>query len=186
MSDPEKALKTQLANIEKKAGKTLAQLHAAIAACGKTKHGETRSWLIEKYGLGHGDANTLAHSAAGQGSGSERPVDKALSAIYVGAKSHLREVHDKVMDAISGFGAFEIAPKKAYVSLRRKKQFAMLGPKSSERVELGLNLKGEIASKRIVAQKPGGMCQYLVSLTSAKDVDKEILTALKKAFDAAG
>ena len=96
------------------------------------------------------------------------------------------DLSQKVMAAIDGWGVFEIAPKKGYVSLRRKKQFAMLGPKTNERVELGLNLKDDVATTRIIAQKPGGMCQYAVALTTAGDVDKEVVAVLKKAFDGAG
>lgn len=62
----------------------------------------------------------------------------------------------------------------------------MLGPKTSERVELGINLKEPIADKRFIEQKPGGMCQYVVSLTEVSGVDKNLQEVLKKAFDAAG
>ena len=58
------------------------------------------------------------------------------------------------MAAIDGFGEFEIAPKKGYVSLRRKKQFAMLGPKTNDRFELGLNLKDEVKDPRAKACRP--------------------------------
>ena len=44
MADMDKAAATQLANIEKKTGKTLAQLAAAIGKSGKTKHGEIRAY----------------------------------------------------------------------------------------------------------------------------------------------
>ncbi|HZG41719.1 MAG TPA: DUF4287 domain-containing protein [Longimicrobium sp.] len=57
MSNIEQALASQLRNIEAKTGHDL----AAIAASGKQKHGEVRAWLMETYGLGYGDANTLAH-----------------------------------------------------------------------------------------------------------------------------
>lgn len=182
MTDLQKAVQTQLANIEKKTGISLAQIHAAIAKCGKTKHGEIRTWLMEEFGLGYGDANTLILSTQAKPMANGDVLDD----IYVDKKAHLRPIHDKVMDAIEGWGDFEIAPKKGYVSLRRKKQFAMLGPKTNDRVELGLNLKDDIASKKIVAQKPGGMCQFIAALTSPADVDREIITALKKAFDASG
>ncbi|MGE0044304.1 MAG: DUF5655 domain-containing protein [Hyphomonadaceae bacterium] len=189
MSAAEKAMATQLANIEKKTGKTLAQLRTAIAKSGKAKHGEIRTWLMETYGLGHGDANTLTHAAlqsdgASQAKGAS-PND-VLDEIYAGKKAHLRPIHEKLMAAIGKFGEFEIAPKKGYVSLRRKKQFAMLGPKTNERFELGLNLKDELSTPGIIKQAPGGMCQYIAPLTSAADVTPEIMKALKAAYDAAG
>jgi hypothetical protein len=191
MSSAAQAAQTQLANIEKKTGKTLPELASAIAKSGKGKHGEIRAWLMEKYGLGHGDANALVHfalksdgeSAAKAAGASSEDV---LAEIYSGKKAHLRAVHDKLMAAIVKFGAFEIAPKKGYVSLRRKKQFAMLGPKTNERFELGLNLKADLKSSRIIAQPPGGMCQYIAPMTSVDEVTAEVLAAVKQAYDAAG
>jgi hypothetical protein len=188
MSSPEQALASQLRNIEAKTGQDLEKLRQAIAGSGRTKHGEVRTWLMETYGLGYGDANTLAHYAAG-GKGTA-PVSEAgadpLDGIYTGKKAHLRSIHDAVMAAIQPWGDFEVAPKKAYVALRRKKQFAMLGPKTNDRAELGINLKDDVASERIVAQKPGGMCQYAVALSTPDDVDAELLSVLRRAYDAAG
>ncbi|MGE3473359.1 MAG: DUF4287 domain-containing protein, partial [Vicinamibacterales bacterium] len=59
MADPQQALRTQLANIEKKTGQSLDAFAAAIAGSGRTKHGEIRTWLMDTYGLGFGDANTV-------------------------------------------------------------------------------------------------------------------------------
>ncbi len=91
-----------------------------------------------------------------------------------------------MLAAIRPWGDFEAAPKKAYVAFRRKKQFAMLGPRTAERAELGINLKDAITSERIVAQKPGGMCQYAVALAHPGDLDAEVLAVLRRAYDAAG
>ncbi|MGD9979406.1 MAG: DUF5655 domain-containing protein [Hyphomonadaceae bacterium] len=191
MADMDKAIATQLANIEKKSGKSLAQLTAAIGKSGLSKHGEIRSWLKETYGLGHGDANTLTHMAlksdgASAAKASGASIDDVLAEIYAGKKAHLRPIHDKLMKAIGKFGEHEIAPKKGYVSLRRKKQFAMLGPKTNERFELGLNLKDNINDSRVKPVPPGGMCQYIVPLTSADEVDDKIVGYMKRAYDAAG
>lgn len=187
MSTPDQALATQLRNIQVKTGQDLAALTAAVAGCGRTKHGEIRAWIMETYGLGYGDANTLAHVArSGGGADADAGSGDPLDAIYTGKKAHLRAVHDAVMAAIQPWGEFEVAPKKAYVALRRKKQFAMLGPKTAERAELGINLKEDAGSDRFVAQKPGGMCQYTVALTSPADVDAELLAVLRRAWDAAG
>ena len=85
-----------------------------------------------------------------------------LDDIYTGARAPLRPIHDALMAAIKKFGAFEIAPKKGYVSLRGKKQFAMIGPATNTQVEVGLNMKGVKGTARLIEQKPGGMCQYKV------------------------
>lgn len=66
------------------------------------------------------------------------------------------------------------------------KAVAMLGSKTADRAELGINLKDDVSRTRIVAQKPGGMCQYVVALTGVDDVDAEVLATLRRAFDAAG
>jgi hypothetical protein len=188
MSSPEQALATQLRNIEAKTGQDLAALRVAITGSGKAKHGEVRTWLMETYGLGYGDANTLAHAAkeAPSAPASDGGTADPLADIYTGKKAHLRSIHDAVMAAIQPWGDFEVAPKKAYVALRRKKQFAMLGPRTADRAELGINLKDDVGSERMVAQKPGGMCQYAVALTSPADLDAEVLSVLRRAYDAAG
>ena len=185
MASPEEARATQLRNIEAKTGKSLAAMREAVLDSGRRKHGELRAWFMETYGLGYGDANGLATAALTPASAPEPSADDILAEIYTGKKAHLRAVHDKVIAELSKLGPFDIAPKKGYVSLRRKKQFAMLGPKSADRAELGINLKADVASARVVAQKPGGMCQYAVMLTSPDDVDAEVLSVLAAAFAAA-
>jgi hypothetical protein len=189
MSSPEQANATQLRNIEAKTGQDLAALRTAIAGSGTTKHGEVRTWLMETYGLGYGDANALAHFAAGDKGAAPASDDATadpLAGIYTGKKAHLRSIHDALMAAIEPWGDFEAAPKKAYVALRRKKQFAMLGPRTADRAELGINLKDDVGNERIVVQKPGGMCQYAVALSSPADLDAEVLAVLRRAYDAAG
>lgn len=190
MSTPEQALQTQLANIQKKTGKTLAELTALARASGLAKHGEIRDFLKRTLGLGHGDANTLTHVALQSAApvppaGGGAPED-VLDEIYAGPKTALRPIHEAFMAAIAGFGEFKVAPKKGYVSLRRKKQFAMIGPATNTRVEVGLNLKGLPGTGRLLAQPPGGMCQYKVRLAAAGEVDAELIGWVRQAFDSAG
>ena len=184
MADIEQAKATQLRNIEAKTGESIAALSAEIVASGKSSHGEVRTWVTERFGLGYGDANALAHAAKAAGA-SANPKSDPLAEIYAGKKEHLRSIHDALIAAIMPWGPFEQSPKKAYVALRRKKQFAMLGPKNANAAELGINLKDSIDSSRIVSQKPGGMCQYTILLTSVEDIDPEVLGVLRRAFDAA-
>ena len=87
------------------------------------------------------------------------------------------------MAAIDKFGPFEIAPKKGYVSLRGKKQFAMIGPATNTQVEIGLNMKGVKGTSRLIELKPGGMCQFKVRVSDRKEVDKELLGWIRQAYD---
>lgn len=191
MSSVEQAYQTQLKNIQTKTGKTLDELSALIRASGLTRHGEIRDLLKRELGLGHGDANTLVHfylksdgerAAEAQGA----TTDDVLAEIYAGPKAALRPIHDKLLAAIGQFGPFEIAPKKGYLSLRRKKQFAMIGPATKTRVEVGLNMKDVAATSRLIAQPPGGMCQYKVNVTASSEVDRELIAWIKTAYDRAG
>jgi Domain of unknown function (DUF5655)/Domain of unknown function (DUF4287) len=195
MADPQAATITQLKNIQARTGKTIAQLHAAVAASGAAKHGEKRSWLMEHFLLGYGDANAVAlfigkplpdldagAPAAPQAAAGGDPLD----AIYSGAKAPLRPVHDAVMAAVRSLGEFEEAPKKSYVSLRRKKQFAMVGPATKDAVEIGLNAKDLPPHARLKVQPPGSMCQATTRIGSAAEVDAALKGWLKKAYDAAG
>jgi Domain of unknown function (DUF5655)/Domain of unknown function (DUF4287) len=185
MADPEAAIATQLRNIEIKTGKTFAQLCELIAGSGLTKVGEQRAMLMKELQLGYGDANTVALRAKLAAAPAAEDADP-LDAIYSGPKASLRKIHERLHAAISKFGPFEVAPKKAYVSLRRKKQFAIIGPATRDQVELGLNAKSLPTASRLKALAPGGMCQYSVRLSAAGEVDAELLRWVRAAYDAAG
>jgi len=191
MSSVDKAYETQIQNIQKKTGKSLAELTVIIQQSGLSKHGEIRAMLQKELGLGYGDANTLVHVAlqsdgerAAEAKGLSQ--DQVLDEIYTGAKAGLRPIHDQLMEAIQAFGEFEVAPKKGYVSLRRKKQFAMIGPATNTRVEVGLNIKNLAPNERLVEVPPGGMCNYKVKLAQAGEVNGELITWLRQAYDSTG
>jgi hypothetical protein len=194
MADPAAATITQLKNIQARTGKTIAELHAALAVCGLAKHGERRSWLMERFKLGYGDANTVALFVGkplpdlhgGVPPAASAPDGDPLAAIYTGAKAALRPLHEAVLAQVRAFGDFEVAPKKSYVSLRRKKQFAMVGPATKDSVEIGLNAKDLPVHARLKPQPPGSMCNATTRITSAAEIDAQLQGWLRKAFDAAG
>ncbi len=191
MSSIERAKMTQLSNIEKKTGKTLEELTVFIQSSGLSKHGEIRTMLMEKFGLTYGDAHNLALYALradAQLAAKEKGLSTSdvLDEIYSGPKASLRPIHEKMMGSIEQFGDFEIVPKKGYVSLRRKRQFAMLGPGSNTRVELGINIKSIEDDERLIPQPAGSMCNYKVKLTEVNQVDDTIVGWVRKAYDTAG
>lgn len=194
MADPQAALLTQLRNIQAKTGRSIADLHAVIGDSGLAKTGERRSMLMERFGLGYGDANTvvLLHGkplpdlTPGAATAPAAPAGDALEAIYAGPKAALRPLHDAVMAVVRDFGPFEEAPKKAYISLRRSKQFAMVGPATKTQIEIGLNAKGLSGSARLKAMPAGGMCPFTLRLSSTDEIDGELKRWLRTAYDSAG
>ena len=106
MADLDKALATQLANIEKRTGKTVAELIALVRGSGLAKHGEKVAMLKSTLGMGHGDANTVVHLAAQSDAGADAAPGAAgdpLDALYVGAKAALRPIHERLLAAMATF-----------------------------------------------------------------------------------
>ena len=185
--DIDKAIEKQLQNLQTRTGKSLAELTAIIRASGLVKHGELREMLKRDLGMGHGDANTLVlHVLKGDGTTAPAGTDEVLDGIYSGAKTALRPIHEALMARITALGPFEIAPKKGYLSLRRKKQFAMIGPATNSRIEVSLNAKGLEATERLIALPPGGMCPFKVKVSSLEEVDAELMSWIAKAYTEAG
>ena len=191
MSAVDKALQTQLTNIQSKTGKSLDELRAILQQSGLAKHSEIRAMFQRDLGLGYGDANMLAQvlrktEAEDSTSARAETPDDVVNALYTGAKADLHPIHDRLMAEIAQLGTLEIAPKKGYLSLRRKKQFAMIGPATNTRVEVGLNMKRVDATARLAEMPSGGMCNYKVKVADAAEVDAELIAWIKRAYESAG
>jgi hypothetical protein len=89
-----------------------------------------------------------------------------------------------VVARVLAFGPdVELAPKQAYVSLRRAKQFGTVGPGPKGQLEIGMNLGGREATARL--QLGGGMCTHRVRLASIDECDAEVIAWLREAYERA-
>lgn len=184
---PEDMADTMIANMKAKTGKTLEQWTAIAKKSGSAKHGEIVKMLKSDHGMTHGFANLVAHKTLKSDAGSADDAADLIAAQYAGDKAALKPIYDAILKAVSGFGKdVEIAPKKTYVSLRRKKQFALIQPSTKTRVDLGVNLKDEKPAGRL--EKSGSfnaMVSHRVRLEKSGDVDKDVKSWLKKAYNQA-
>ena len=183
----DQATRTMIDNLYKNTGKTLQQWIDLVKKENFSKHGEMMSFLKEKHSLTHGFANLIALKARAADAGSANNQDDLITKQYQG-KEQLKPIYDKLMVEIQKFGKdVEVAPKNAYVSLRRKKQFAMLQPATKTRFEIGVNLKGQEAKGKLEAiNSANAMCSHKINITDTKEVDKEVIEWIKKAYDNAG
>lgn len=182
----DQAAKTMIENLKKNTGKSLEQWIKIVNKEKFTKHGEYLKFLKTEHGFTHGFANLVAHKARASDAGSVEDKGSLVDAQYKG-KEHFRPIYDKLIKEVSKFGKdVEISPKKATVSLRRKKQFALLIPATKTRYEIGINLKGQEEKGVLVAEKPGSMCSHKIKFATIDDVTKEVISWMKKAYDNAG
>lgn len=174
-------------NLYKNTGKTLEQWIEIVTKENFEKHGQILKFLKEKHGFTHGFANLVAMKARKVDAGSVENKDELVDSQYEG-KEHFKPVYEKLISEIMKFGNdVELAPKKAYVSVRRKKQFAMLQPATKTRFEIGINLKGtEPKGKLEEAKSANAMCSHKINVAEIGDVDKEVVEWLKTAYDSAG
>lgn len=178
---PEEIAQTMIDNLPEKTGKSLDEWQTIVAASGAAKHGEMMKLLKGEHGVTHGFANLIAQKCIGN---LDVSTDDLVSNQYKG-KEALKPIHDAIVAFVETFGSeLEISPKKTSVSLRRKKQFALIQPSTKTRIDLGINLKGESATGRLEAMS--GMCTHKVKLTSVDEFDDEVKAWVQEAFNRAG
>jgi hypothetical protein len=184
---PEEMKASMIAGLRNKTGKSLEEWLKLLRPLNLTKHKEIITVLKGEHGLTHGFANMIALQALQSDSQTATDTDALVDAQYAGAKAGLRPIYDALLSAIRKFGSdVEASPKKAYVSLRRNKQFAIVQPSTGTRVDVGINLKGTAPNKRLEASGSfNAMVSHRVRLSAVNEIDAELIGWLKKAYDAA-
>jgi hypothetical protein len=181
MPTVEEGLLAQIRNIEAAYGRPIEGWIELIRASGLTKHNEVVAMLKTEHGMTHGAAHRVS-LVARQASAGEEPVD-----LYAGKRAALRPIHDRLMAAVHALGGdVELAPKSGYVSLRRRRQFAMVQP-AAARVDLGLILKDVPPTARLeTAAGFNALFTHRVRVATPDEVDAELVAWLREAYDRAG
>lgn len=190
MATVDQGLQAQIRNIEATYGRPLPEWFTIIAATGLTKHTDVVALLKNEYGMTHGAAHRVsllsrqAAVASVPDEGGASPVDT----LYSGKKGVLRPLHDALVDTIGSFGDdVDIVPKKGYLSLRRRKQFAMIQPSTTGRLDVGLVLKDLPTNQRLEpAAGFNALFTHRIRLRTAAEIDAELTGWLKIAYDQAG
>lgn len=182
----EKAMATYVANIEKTTGKKLAHWVNIVKKSKLEKHSELVNMLKTDHGITYGYANMIVHSAKG-GFEAAKDTDNLLVTQYKG-KENLQAWYDKILKEVQKFGKdIQVSPKKSYVSLVRKKQFALIQPSTKSRLDVGLNIKTFPPSGITENGKSwNAMCTHRIKLEDEKAINKELYSWIKKAYDEAG
>ncbi|MCL1066056.1 DUF4287 domain-containing protein [Shewanella olleyana] len=175
----DKALQTMIDNMPEKTGKSLAQWLEILIEQNIEKHGQAVKYLKEQHGVTHGFANTIVTLSKQK----DESADDLVSLQYQG-KEQLQPIYDLLISTVKGFGDdVVITPKKASVSIIRKKQFALIKPATKSRIDLGLKLKDTAPEGCLEASGPfGAMCSHRIQLSEVSDVNAEVKQWLLEAY----
>ena len=183
MTTIEEQLASQIANIERTTGRSMAEWIEVVRASGLEKHAQVVAMLKAEHDLGHGNANRIAIEARQAEAGGAPSGEDLVASQYAGRNEPLRPAYDAVVALVRGFGDdVELAPKKAYVSLRRRKQFGQVGPASGQ-LEVCLNLPGMAPTERLIPIS--GMATHRVRIADSSGLDDELIGWLREAYDRA-
>jgi Domain of unknown function (DUF5655) len=177
-----KWMETVLANCEANTGRSLPQwLALAKKAHIKDAKG-VRAWAKEQ-GL-----SAVYQSAILDALFPAKESDALLEAQYAGAKVGLRPIYDALVKAVQTFGAdVEVMPRSSQVTLSRTKSFAVIRAATRDRVDVALKLHGEKPTNRLVldAKATRSDPSHVVSVRGVREVDNELVTWLRQAYDRA-
>ena len=184
---PEEMIVSMIKNLEENTGRSLEAWVTLARASKLAKHGQIVAHLKSDHGLTHGYANLVALKALQADDAPAPGGDELVAAQYGGAKAALRPIYDALLAKVTRFGGdVEIAPKKAYVSLRRGKQFGIIQPTTATRLDVGINLKGTPATSRLESSGSfNAMVSHRVRVGAPGDVDAELVGWLKQAYEKA-
>jgi len=150
------------------------------------KAGDIVAWLKKDYGLGHGHAMAIVLLLK-QTTAPRPSSDQRLDDLFGQGKAHWRVTYDQLLKKVGKFGDdVRAVPTDSYVSLLKgKKKFAVIAA-TADRMDVGLKLKGVAPGGRLEASGAwNSMVTHRVRVSEPKQLDKEVLSWLREACDAA-
>jgi Domain of unknown function (DUF5655)/Domain of unknown function (DUF4287) len=180
MPTVEQGIESQLRNIEKAYGRTVDELVAIVLESRLAKHADVVAMLKQRYGMAHAAAHRVSLVARKRAA---QPAEVGAVALAPA----MGDVYSLLLERIATNGDdIEQAPKKGYVSLRRRKQFAMLQP-GAKWINLGLVLPKHQSTARL---EPAGTWNALfthrVRVRTSAEIDDELESWIRAAYVAAG
>ncbi|GAB4511262.1 MAG: hypothetical protein Tsb004_15420 [Allomuricauda sp.] len=169
-----------LQSIEEKTGLAPKMIIADIQSQKLGKHTEIINYVKTNYELSHGFANLLAHLSKDKGRGSSE--EDLIEQQYKG-KEQLLPMYREMASYFNQLELAALAPKKTYVSVRTKKQFAIIQPSTLTRIDLGLNFP----KYAIVPLEPSGsfnsMVSHRIRIENAEDFNDLVKEYIKTAYE---
>jgi predicted transport protein len=166
-----------------KTGKSLEHWIDVVKQSKIEKHKAIIDFLKSEHNFSYGFANFVSMKAR-QTDAESIDDNDLLEGQYKG-KENLRPIYDKLLNEINKLGSdIKVVPKNGSVSFIRKHQFVLIKPATKTRIDLGLKIKDKSTTKRLEKSGPfGSMCTHRVQITSEINIDSELMSWIKEAYD---
>jgi hypothetical protein len=101
-----------------------------------------------------------------------------------GKEQIVTDIYQKLIASLQKFGPLKIEPKKTSIHLGNRFGFAGVYTRK-DYINLEVHLNYKLTDKRVVKveQASANRFHHTIKLTQTKDIDKELLTWLKQAYE---
>lgn len=184
---PREMMGAIIRNLPERTGKSVEQWAQLVKSKGPKTTKERIAWLRREHELGGPTAMVIVARAEGSDPLAEyEDQDSLVKAMFAGPKAALRPIYDAALKAGLSLGKDVTASaRKTYVTLARKRQFAVIQPSTASRVDLGLVLPGVKPAGRLKAATNvgGGRVTHAIALVNVADLDAVARKWLKAAYE---
>jgi predicted transport protein len=173
-------------SLHQRTGRTLDEWVTLVGADGPDPLDQraVRRWLKDVHGVAQNSQWAIADAAA-RGAGWVPPtVQEYLEQQYAGAKAGLRPIYDALAAQASALGDdVRVEGRSTYIPFVRGRQFAAVAAATRSRVDLGLRFTGPPQSLRLAPARGFAQASHVVALGSLNEVDAEVVTLLRTAYE---
>lgn len=169
-------------NLKTTSGKTLKVWMAEIAAGGSTKRNDILNWLKEQKGFGHMNASLLAGIYVNGGKPVYGSTDDLLENQFAKAEAMRPLYQAFTAFAKKHFPNATVLPKKTYVSLLEKREFAAINIKPKE-LRIGFDLADRAFDETVTKSKLSGpmpRISHMLVLTDESQLGDDLVELLKQ------
>jgi hypothetical protein len=168
--------------LQKQTGEALDIWNRRVEQSGIGDEPALRAWLAQRGVTGYAQT-LLVRERFGYPDFLRATGDELIERQYAD-RPHLRPIYDAIVAAAAGLGDVTLQVRKTYVSLvTPRRTFARIRATTPSRVDLGLRLDGHKPGGRLQPSKLHETMRLQISLSSPEEVDTEVITWLRTAYD---
>lgn len=143
-----------------------------------------RGWLRREYGVPQNSQWAIADAAARAAGWVPPTVSEYIDRQYAGAKAALRPVYEALASAIAEIGDdVTVEGRGSYIPFVRGRQFAAIAAAARDRVDLGLRFTDPPDTARLQPASGPGQATHKLSLRNVQEIDDEVLSLLRVAYE---